>query len=294
MKQMMNSIKKFIKNQIDVFKGDPLGLFGIITLTIFILIAILAPYIAPHGPWEMNYTLDGTVARLQPPSGKYPFGTTNLGRDIFSQIIYGTRAAILVGILSAIFVSAIGTNVGLIAGYYGGKIDDFLMRIVDLAYGIPFLPFVIILVALTAPSFWNVIIGIGLLLWRTPARVIRSQVLTLRERPFVQGAKVLGASNFRIIYFHIAPNILPLAFSYTALAMGWAILTEANLSFLGYGDPRMISWGKILFEVYIIQAMVVAWWWVLAPGIAIILLVVSGFFIGRAYEKVANPKLREF
>ena len=291
---MIKKLKLFMAYQVDVFKGDRLGQIGAFLLIFFILVAIFAPVIAPYGPEDMIYTSEKRLKRLQPPSWDHPFGTTQMGKDIFSQVIHGSRAAVLVGVLSAFLVSVIGTTVGLISGYYGGKIDAILMRIVDLAYGTPFLPFVIILVALTGLSFWNVVLGIGLLLWRTPARVIRSQVLSLKNRPFVEASRVLGASNFRIIFLQIAPNILPLTFSYTALAMGWAILTEANLSFLGYGDPLMISWGKILFRVYIIQAMTIAWWWVLAPGLAIILLVLSGFFVGRAYEKVTNPRLREF
>jgi peptide/nickel transport system permease protein len=290
---MTKKLKLFFQSQREVFKGDWLGTIGIVVFICFVLIAIFASFIAPYGPEEMVYS-DGRLVRLHPPCWRHPFGTTQMGKDIFSQVIYGSRAAILVGILSAVLVSIIGTTVGLVSGYYGGRIDALLMRIVDLAYGIPFLPFIIILVALTGLTFWNVVFGIGLLLWRTPARVIRAQVLSLRNRPFVEASRVLGASNFRIIFLHIAPNVLPLTFSYTALTMGWAILTEANLSFLGYGDPLMISWGKILFGVYIIQAMTVAWWWVLAPGLAIILLVLSGFFIGRAYEKTTNPKLREF
>ena len=290
---MSKKLKFFFQSQLEVFKGDSLGLIGAIIFSCFIMMAIFAPLIAPYGPEEMIYQ-EGRLLRLQSPSWHHLFGTTQMGQDIFSQVIYGSRAAVLVGVLSAVLVSIIGTAVGLVSGYYGGKTDAFLMRAVDLAYGIPFLPFIIILVALTGLTFWNVVIGIGLLLWRTPARVIRAQVLSLKNRPFVEASRVLGASNFRIILFQIAPNVLPLTFSYTALAMGWAILTEANLSFLGYGDPMMTSWGKILFRVYIIQAMTIAWWWVLAPGLAIILLVLSGFFIGRAYEKVTNPRLKEY
>jgi len=290
---MAKKLKFFIQAQREIFRGDWLGKAGVAILACFILMAIFAPLVAPYRPEEMIYN-DGRLVRLQPPTWKHLFGTTQMGQDIFSQVIYGSRAAVLVGMFSAFLVSIIGTALGVVSGYYGGRIDAFLMRIVDLAYGVPFLPFIILLVALTGLTFWNVVVGIALLLWRTPARVIRAQVLSLRNRPFVEASRVLGASNFRIMFFQITPNILPLTFSYTALAMGWAILTEANLSFLGYGDPLMISWGKILFNVYIIQAMTIAWWWVLAPGLAIMLLVLSGFFIGRAYEKVTNPRLREF
>jgi len=290
---MSKKLRFFVRSQVEIFRGDWLGKAGAAILACFILMAIFAPWIASYRPDEMIYS-EGTLVRLQPPTWKHPFGTTQMGQDIFSQVLYGSRAAVLVGMLSAFLVSIIGTVVGVVSGYYGGRIDSVLMRIVDLAYGIPFLPFIILLVALTGLTFWNVVVGITLLLWRTPARVIRAQVLSLRNRPFVEASRVLGASDLRIMFLQIMPNVMPLTFSYTALAMGWAILTEANLSFLGYGDPLMISWGKILFNVYILQAMTIAWWWVLAPGLAIMLLVLSGFFIGRAYEKATNPKLREF
>jgi peptide/nickel transport system permease protein len=290
---MVRNLKFFIQSQCEVFRGDWLGTAGAVILTFFILTAIFAPLISPYKPDDRIYK-EGRLLRLQPPSWEHPFGTTQMGQDIFSQVIHGARAAVLVGVLSAVLVSIVGTTVGIVSGYYGGAIDTILMRLVDLTFGIPFLPFIIILVALTGLTFWNIVVGITLLLWRTPARVIRSQVLSLKNRPFVEASRVLGASNFRIMAFQIAPNVLPLTFANTALAMGWAILTEANLSFLGYGDPRMTSWGKILFQVYIIQAMTLAWWWVLAPGLAIILLVLSGFFVGRAYEKITNPRLKEF
>lgn len=290
---LADAVRRLFAWQVSVFRGDRLGLFGLAVFAGFLLMAVFASWIAPYDPVEILYKSPGVVARLEPPSVKYLFGTTDLGRDIFSQVVYGSRAAILVGVLSAVLISVIGTAVGLLAGYYGGRVDSLLMRAVDLAYGIPFLPFAIVLVALLGPGFWNVVVAIVLLLWRTPARVIRAQVLSLRERSFVKAARVLGAGDAKIMFRHIAPNILPLTFSYTALAMGWAILAEANLSFLGYGDPLLMSWGKILFRVYIVQAMTIAWWWVVAPGLAVVFLVMSGFFIGRAYEKVVNPRLRE-
>jgi len=235
---------------------------------------------------------DGTMARMDPPSWRFPFGTDRMGRDILSQVIIGSQVAILVGILSAIMVVAIGTNIGLISGYYGGKIDDLLMRVADIAYGIPFLPFAVIMVALLGPGLFNIILAIVLITWRTTARVVRSQVLTLKQRAFIEAARVAGASNMRIIYLHIAPNVLPISFVYAAISMGWAILTEASVSFLGYGDPLLMSWGKILFNAYVAQAVTVAWWWVTAPGVAIVLLVLSGFFVSRAYEEIINPRLR--
>jgi peptide/nickel transport system permease protein len=291
--QMLSRLSKEAKRQFGILRQDKLGITGIIILLAFCALAVLAPFLAPHDPMETQKRQDGTIARMDPPSFQFPFGTDRLGRDIFSQVIIGTRVAVLVGFLSALMVVFIGTNIGLISGYFGGKIDDLLMRFTDIVYGIPFLPFAVILVALLGPSLTNIILAIVLITWRSPARVIRAQVLTLKQRAFIEAARVSGASNWRILYRHIAPNVIPLSFVYGALSMGWAVLTEASVSFLGYGDPLLISWGKIIFMCYVAQAITVAWWWVFTPGLAIMLLVLSGFFIGRAYEKVVNPRLRE-
>lgn len=291
--QTVRRIWKSTKGQFALLRQEKLGMAGIVILLVFCIIAILAPYIAPHDPMETLTRLDGAMARMDPPSWRFPFGTDRMGRDILSQVIIGTRAAIVVGFASAVMVVFIGTNVGLIAGYYGGKTDDILMRLTDIVYGIPFLPFAIILIALLGPGLFNIILAIVVIAWRSTARVIRAQVLTLKERPFIEAARVSGASDFRIIYRHIAPNVLPLSFVYGALFMGVSVITEAEISFLGYGDPSLMSWGKILFMCYVGQAITVAWWWVLPPGLAIMLLVMSGFFIGRAYEQVLNPRLRE-
>ncbi len=284
---------KGTKDQLVVLANDRIGLAGMILMAFFILLATFAPWLAPHDPMETLMRSDGTMARMDPPSWAYPFGTDRMGRDILSQVIIGSRVALLVGILSAVMVVFIGTNVGLLAGYYGGKIDDLLMRITDIIYGVPFLPFAVILVALLGPGLPNIILAIVLITWRSTARVVRSQVLTLKQRAFIDAARVSGASNLRILYLHIAPNVLPISFVYAALSMGTSILTEASVSFLGYGDPLLMSWGKILFNAYVAQAVTVAWWWVMAPGIAIVLLVLSGFFISRAYEEIVNPRLRE-
>jgi peptide/nickel transport system permease protein len=165
------------------------------------------------------------------------------------------------------------------------------MRVVDIAYAIPFIPFAVLLVGLLQPSINNLILVMALLMWRAPARVIRSQVLSLSQRPFVKSARVAGASNMRIIYQHIGPNILPFVFLYIPITVGWAIIAEASVSFLGFGDPRLISWGGMLQIAFTSGAMRIAWWWTLAPGLAIVLVVISVYFIGRALEPLANPKL---
>lgn len=234
---------------------------------------------------------DPYINSLTSPSAEHFFGTTHNGRDIYSQVIYGTRTALLVALVAAIMVTVIGTNVGLFAGYLRGKTDNVLMRIVDIMYALPLEPFAMVLVLLTRPGIQIIILAVGLLTWRTTARIIRSQVLSLANRPFVKAAKVAGASNLRIMYVHIAPNVLPLAFLQLAVAMAFAITAEATLSFLGLGPPRLYSWGTILHQARLSGAWRTAWWWVLPPGIMIMLTVVSVFFISRALEVIANPRL---
>jgi peptide/nickel transport system permease protein len=267
---------------------------GILIYLVFIIVALFAAYIAPHDPTEILFTPEGMLASDIRPNAQHPLGTTSLGRDIFSQLIYGTRSALLVGITAAFFVVAIGTLVGLVAGYFGGWVDTVLMRFTDIAFGIPFLPFVIVLAAFLEPSVWNIVLAMALVLWRDTARVIRSQVLTVRERAFIEAARVTGSSHARILFVHVAPNVLPLSFLYGSIAVGWAILTEASVSFLGFGDSSVISWGYMLQDAYISQALSRgAYYWFLPPGIAIVLIVMAGFFISRGYEELLFPKLKE-
>lgn len=290
---MLKIIWRVFGSQIRIIKQDKLAVVGFCIFLFFLIISIFAPYIIPYDPMDMAVKKDGSYAILQPPSKQHWFGTNIMGHDLLSQVIIGTRVSIFTGFIAALIVIVIGTNVGLIAGYYGGKIDDILMRIVDIAYSLPFVPFAIILGSLFRPSIWNVIIAISMVMWRSPARIIRAQVLSIRERPYIKAAKTIGASNARIIYLHIAPNIIPLAFLYIATTVGWAILAEANLSFLGVGDPSIITWGKILEMAFMSAALEKAWWWAVPPGLAITFLVVSVFLISRAYEEAANPRLRK-
>jgi peptide/nickel transport system permease protein len=206
----------------------------------------------------------------------------------------GTRNALIVGVSAAIVVASLGTLVGLVAGFFGKWVDTLLMRVADVALGIPFLPFVIVLAAFMGAQTSNVVIAVALLLWPNTARVIRSQVLTVRERAFIEAARVTGSSTWRILFVHVMPNILPLTFLYGSIAVGWAILTEASVSFLGFGPSDSISWGYMLQDAYGSQAMSRGtYFWFVPPGICIILVVVAGFFISRGYEEILFPKLKD-
>lgn len=283
----------FLKDSIRIFAGDRLAVAGLIVIFGFVLVAIFAPWIAPYDEFAKNLLPDGKLARLQPPSARFLFGTTDLGRDIFSQIVMGSRIALMVGLVASTIITVIGTIVGLISGYYGGWVDNFLMRLVDILYSIPFIPFVIVTVSLVKPTIWNIMFAVTLLAWRSVARIIRAQVLSIVQRPYIKAARVAGASDTRIMFVHIAPNVLPLAFLEMAFMIGWAIITEASVSFIGFGDPSLISWGQTLNDCFLSGAIRVAWWWIIPPGMAIVIVVSSVFLITRGLEDVNNPRLRK-
>jgi peptide/nickel transport system permease protein len=256
------------------------------------LVAILAPRIAPYGPFEIVYDAAHQVLRLSPPTMKHWFGTTNWGMDVLSQMIWGTRVALMVGLISAVASAILGTLVGLVAGYFGGWVDDVLMRATDVAFAIPFLPFAMVVISMAKPSLGLVITLIVAFLWRVTARVIRAQVLSLRTRTFVRAAWISGAGPLRIMARHILPSVLPLSFLYVAVGVQSGVMLEAALSFLGFGDPNQQSWGYILNASFKAGAMRSAWWWVLPPSVALALFVVCVFMITRAYEEILNPRLR--
>lgn len=280
-----------IKN---VIWSDNLAKFGIIVLTIFMILALFGPLLAPYDPGETHRGEDGQVLRSVSPAEAdgHILGTTNYGEDVLSQVIVSARVSVGVGLFAALIAVFIGTNAALISGYYSGWPDDILMRLVDIAYGLPFLPFVIVLVFIFGTSIQNIILVIGLILWRDSARVIRSEVLTQKQRPYVESAKAVGASDLRILYKHIFPNVLPLAGLYMAFAVAYAVIYEASLAFLGYGDPTVFSWGQMLFQAYDSGAIRFAWWWILPAGLCIMLLVSSVFFVGRSLEAITNRELR--
>jgi len=282
-----------LRNQGRIIGASGLGRIGAVIILFFGVIAILAPWLALHDPWETLRDASNKVAIMRPPSWDYPLGTTTLGRDILSQMIYATRATMIIGLISGVVSIAIGANIGLMAGYYGGKLDEVLMRFTDIIYGMPFLPFIIVLISLFGRSQWFVVLAIVVIIWRTSARVVRAQTLALKQRQFVSAAKARGCSNLRIIYRHIMPNILPLLLLYTAFNIAWSIIAEAGASFLGFGDPDQLTWGGMLYDLWISGKSRVAWWWFAAPSIAIVLLVSALVFVSRAYEEVANPRLRQ-
>jgi len=250
-------------------------------------------YLAPLKPTWMTKESAESARDRPPTSGNYYWlGTDAQGRDILSQVIWGSRIALLVGFAAAAFSIGIGAIVGLVSGYYGGWVDAVLMRFTDVILVLPSLPLLIIMAALLEPSIWNIVFIIGITGWGGPARMIRSQVLSLKERPFIDSARVTGASKMRIMFKHIAPNVLPLGLLYMTFYVGGAILSEASLAFIGLGDPRTMSWGMMLNFVQHSNALA-NWWWLIPPGLCITLVCMAFFLIGRAFDEIVNPRLRK-
>jgi peptide/nickel transport system permease protein len=261
------------------------GLFLIVGLT---LAAIFAPAISPYDPTER-------VGRpFQFPSTEHRLGTNDIGQDILSELIWGARVSLLVGIMSALIAIGIGTTVGLLAGYYD-RLGAFLMRIVDIVLVLPFLPLLILLAAYLGRSLTNTILIIGLLTWAGTARVIRAQVLAVSQRDYVLAAQAIGAPDRHIVMRHLLPQVTLLAVGQFVEATSAAILLEAALSFLGLGDPLQKSWGGILYWAQVRGAFLTpAWlWWVLPPGLLIVAASLGFALVGFSLEQKLNPRLKE-
>lgn len=286
-------IQEFLVTQVRIILGNRFGLVGATIIVFFCVIGLLAPLLAPHQPWDTIRDVNGKLAIMRAPSLEFPMGTTALGRDILSQMLFATRTTVLIGLVSGLISILIGANIGLLSGYYGGRLDELLMRFTDIIYGMPFLPFLIVLIALFGRNFWFVIIAICCIVWRTSARVIRAQTLAIKQRQFILAARARGCSHARILYGHIMPNILPLLLLYTAFNIAWSVLAEAGASFLGFGDPNNLSWGGMLYSLWISGKIRTAWWWFAPPAVCIVLLVSALVFVSRAYEEVANPRLKQ-
>jgi peptide/nickel transport system permease protein len=264
------------------------GRVGLAVLGLFIFLAIFGEAIAPYDPDASSLDV------LAPPSSDHLLGTTEQGSDVFSQLLAGARVSIVVGFAAAIISAVLGSAVGLASGYFGGWTDRILDALENWFLVIPTLPLMIVLARLLDPSLGVLILVIGLTSWAGTGRIVRAQVLTLRERAFVERARALGASDRYIIKTHIFPNTLPLIFANTVLIVAVAILSEAALSFLGLGDPTRISWGTMLENAFESGAPSAgAWWYVIPPGLCITLLVLAVATLGYLFEEYINPRLRD-
>jgi len=263
-------------------------LFGLSLIIIMLSLAVFAKFIAPQDPYEINLSHE---QKLQPPSAKHLFGTDDLGRDVFSRIVYGTKISISVGFIAVIISLVIGVCLGAISGYYGGKVDWVIMRAVEIMMCIPRIFLILMILAFLGPSIINVMVVIGLTSWPGLVRMVRAEFLTLRERDYVLAARVSGASNRRIIFRHILPNALNPVWVSATLGVGGAILVEAALSFLGLGvQVPTPSWGNILTDgMHYVDS---AWWIMFFPGLFILMTVLSFNLVGEGLRDILDPRLK--
>jgi peptide/nickel transport system permease protein len=262
---------------------------GAALLAVIVLVSVLAPLIAPYGPRTQGTT---TASVFQPPSSRHLLGTDDVGGDVFSELLYGGRISLLVGFGATLIAIVVGGAVGVAAGYFGGWVDTTLMRVTDYFLVLPDLALMIVLAAVFGPSLLNIILVIGLLRWTLTARVVRSQVRSVRERTYVKRARSLGAGNWYILRRHVVPQVGTLLMANTVLTVAIAIFNETSLSFLGLGDPTAVSWGTMLHFAFSSAAISSgAWWFVVPPGIAVILVVLACSLLGQTMEDSLNPRL---
>jgi peptide/nickel transport system permease protein len=289
-----------------IYRRNKLGVLGLGILGFFTIVAVFGEYIAPYS-YQALITTSFLSAPFSPPawfnsifhtSSASTFGllgSDQSGRDIFSELVYGTRVTLIVGFGTMAILVTVGLLIGLVSGYYGGRKDRVLMSIADVAVVLSALtlPLLVILDTAEGPSTNNLIFLLGAIFWAFTARYIRSQVITIRETTYIESAKSIGARDRRIMFGHILPNVLPMVFANAALAMAFAIIVQAGVSFIGLGDPNALSWGSMLFAAVQYQAILNgAWLYLLAPGISIALVVLATLFVAQAFDDVVNPHQR--
>ncbi|MDQ0218604.1 ABC transporter permease [Peribacillus cavernae] len=272
-----------------IFKSRT-GVLGLFILTLVVLIALLAPFISPHDPAKVDIT-----ATLLPPSwveggsAEHLLGTDNMGRDLLSRIIYGSQISLLVGISSVVVAGLIGVLIGLVSGYYGGWIDNVLMRIVDAFLSIPNILFTLVILGIFGPSLITLILVIGATNWVNYARIVRSEVLSLKEREFVKAAKTMGVRDFFILFRHLLPNVVSSLSVVSTLSVATTIILEASLSFLGLGiKPPDVSWGGILSDGR--DYLATHWWVATFPGLAITITVLGIILVGDWLRDIFDPR----
>jgi peptide/nickel transport system permease protein len=268
------------------FKTNRFAMAGGGVVVAMFALSILAPVITPYDPNSID-----AFNVLLPPSTAHWFGTDEVGRDVFTRMVFGARVSLKVGFVAIGIATLIGTVVGLISGYYGGWVDSLLMRFVDIMFCFPTFFLILAVIALLEPSIWYIMLIIGLTGWMGVARLVRAEVLSLRERDFVLAARVIGCSDLRIITRHIMPNAIGPVLVYATLGIAGAILTESSLSFLGIGvRPPTPSWGNILAAGK--EFLEFAWWLFLFPGLAIMITVLSYYLVGEGIRDALDPRSR--
>lgn len=282
----MRSKLNLWQNLIKFAKDKPLGAFGGAIAIILIVLAIIAPLVATHDPELTDYR-----AVLAEPSTEMLLGGDQIGRDVFSRLIYGTRISLLVGILSVLFGVTIGLAVGLVSGYFGGAVDLAAQRVMDAVMAFPALILALSIMAVMGASIVNVIIALAAVFVPGAARTIRSQALSIKETDYILAARAIGVTDLRIMVRHMAPNLAATYIVLATISLGWAIVVEASLSFLGVGvPPNVPTWGGMLTGAT--KYVETAWWVAVFPGLAIAVVVFAWNLLGDALRDVLDPKLR--
>lgn len=275
------------------FRGSRQGMIGLGVLLLFVAMALAAPLLADVRELSPVYARAQGNPQWAPPGVFPPLGTDYIRRSVWAQFVWGSRVSLFVGLAATILTILIGSVVGIISGFVGGKVDAFLMRITEWFLVIPFLPLAIVLASVLGRNVWNIIFVIGITSWPSTARLVRAQVLTVKQRLFVDRARSLGASGTHIVNHHILPNVMGLILANATLAVPISILTETTLSFLGLGDPLSTSWGTILEAAFGAGAGTAGnWWWLVPPGVCIVLVVLAFTMCGYALDEILNPRLR--
>lgn len=268
------------------FKHHPIAFWGSVLVGLLVMLALGAQWLAPFDP-----SRQALADRLLPPSLHHWMGTDQYGRDVLSRLIYGARISLAVGLVAVTIYVLIGTTIGSIAGFYGGWVDGLLMRVTDIFLCIPTFLLILMVIAFVGPSILNIMVVIGLTSWTDVARLVRGEVLSLKEREFVQAARLIGMSDFRILRKHLLPNALGPVLVVSTLGIGGAILIESSLSFLGLGvQPPTPSWGNMLMEGK--EHLTDAWWLVTFPGLAIFLVVLGFSLLGEGLRDYWDPRLK--
>lgn len=273
-------------------KADPAALLGLVVVLVFVLTALLAPQIAPHDPGRSTL-----AARLKPPAWSpasepgYPLGTDAIGRDVLSRIIHGARVSMLVGLLTTLFSVVVGTLLGCLAGYFRGPLDEVLARFADLLMAFPFLIFAIGMMAVLGPGFWNLIFALSFKGWVEFFRLVRGEVMAEQTRAYVDAARALGRSPLAIIFSEILPNVVHSILVLGTLRIGYFIVFEASLSFLGLGlPPRLPAWGSMIASGR--EVLPEAWWIATFPGLALVVLVLAINLLGEGLRDILDPRLK--
>lgn len=283
-KEKTSNLREFIKH----FRKNLLGMVGMFGVLFLVILALIAPVISdfPEGYGDM-------ANMLQPPSSEYWFGTDSLGLSIFDQVIWGTRVSLYVGIISATIALVIGVPIGLLSGYFGGRISTIGMGMTDIFLTLPILPLMIIMAAVIGTGVSNIALIIGLLSWPAIARVTRAETIAIIEKQYIEAAKAIGTPEYKIIFRHVLLNASPPILVNLTIIIGVSVISEAGLSFLGLGDPSSWSWGTILQNAHSTGVIINAWWHSLFPSVGIIILVLSFNFLGMGINEALNPKLRK-